>query len=352
MSRGAGRPLRFLMIVAGGWTGMRVAMVWKLGLAAAPPPERAAAVPTPVANAMQLRSPAASRPPAGRFAIASPRTMADRIGGARRLSPSRERRSAAVLVARADAAAGEAPSGPLPALRAPDPPAIQPIASPAIRPATLGAAPPSRWQGSFWLLLRGQGTAGPSSFGDGVLGASQTGLRIGRTVDPARRLAVYGRVSSALEQPGAEAAFGLDWRPTPLPVHLIAEQRVPIDRGRGGPTLGVIGGQGPSRLIAGFTLESYGEAGVILRDGGVGFADGAARVSHGVARLRRVALTLGGGIWGAVQPGARRLDIGPTLVADVPVAARHLRLSVDWRARVTGNARPASGPALTLGADF
>ncbi|WP_204317143.1 hypothetical protein, partial [Klebsiella aerogenes] len=29
-----------------------------------------------------------------------------------------------------------------------------------------------------------------------------------------------------------------------------------------------------------------------------------------------------------------------------------LRIALDWRQRVAGEARPGSGPALTLGADF
>jgi hypothetical protein len=36
----------------------------------------------------------------------------------------------------------------------------------------------------------------------------------------------------------------------------------------------------------------------------------------------------------------------------LPVRSHSLRLSLDWRERVAGNAMPRSGPALTLGADF
>jgi hypothetical protein len=35
-----------------------------------------------------------------------------------------------------------------------------------------------------------------------------------------------------------------------------------------------------------------------------------------------------------------------------PCASRNVKLHLDWREKLAGNARPGSGPALTLAGDF
>jgi hypothetical protein len=61
---------------------------------------------------------------------------------------------------------------------------------------------------------------------------------------------------------------------------------------------------------------------------------------------------IGAGAWGGAQPGASRLDAGPTLSWRLPAARAHLRIEAGWRFRLAGEAAPGSGPALTLLADF
>ena len=63
--------------------------------------------------------------------------------------------------------------------------------------------------------------------------------------------------------------------------------------------------------------------------------------------VRRV--SLGAGIWGGMQPGVSRLDVGPRLSIKV---RNNMKVHVDWRQRVAGNAQPGSGAALTLAGDF
>ena len=65
-----------------------------------------------------------------------------------------------------------------------------------------------------------------------------------------------------------------------------------------------------------------------------------------------IALDLGIGAWGAAQRGAARLDIGPSAAITLPLGTRALRVSFDWRQRIAGDARPVSGPALSIGPDF
>lgn len=208
---------------------------------------------------------------------------------------------------------------------------------------------PSRLNGSAWLLVRG-GPAGTVS--GGQLGASQGGIRLTYALDARRRFALAARIAAPLKGTGREVAFGVEWQPTRLPIRLIAEQRFVLDGGRGGPTLGVIGGYGPSDIGPGVRLEAYGQAGAIARDGIEGFIDASARVTHPLGSVHGVRIDGGVGAWGSAQHAADRLDIGPSIVATVPVAGKSLRLTLDWRERIAGSARPGSGPALSIGSDF
>ncbi|MBX3560662.1 MAG: hypothetical protein KF780_02510 [Sphingomonas sp.] len=196
--------------------------------------------------------------------------------------------------------------------------------------------------------MRRDGGAQPLAPG-GVLGGSQAGGRLLYRLngDPGRPFALSARISAPLRGPGAEAAFGFDWRPVArLPVHLLVERRQELDGGRSA-FAAVIHGGGSIDLPAGARLDAYaqvGAAGLRSRDL---FADGAVRVG-----LRLGPAEIGGGAWGAAQPGAARLDAGPQVSLPLPVAGANLRLSADWRFRLAGDTRPMSGPALTIGADF
>lgn len=200
--------------------------------------------------------------------------------------------------------------------------------------------------------MRAGGRTG-DAFGGSQLGGSQAGLRLAYTIDRSRRIALAGRVSTPLAGKGREAAIGLEWQPTSAPVRVIVEQRVSLNGRRGGPTVGLIGGVGPMSIARETSIEAYGQAGATAREGIETFADGAVRLAHGLFDIGRTQIDFGVGAWGAVQRGAARLDTGPSLSADVPIGrGAHARFSLDWRARIAGDARPGSGFVLTLGTDF
>lgn len=365
--KNGGRPLRFLVVVTGLWVGGRVAILWPIHA----PPQATIGVPAPdrlPVIAKKGGSGGGSLPPF--FPNLDPVILADRPAtgaGApqqravvyrdptwpsTRIIPLPPRNPARIMLA-------------LLALSRFGVPATQPngavglgtpkrASAPAIDRAVRAPLAAPRWSASGWLVWRGDGTDATQGLApQPALGGSQAGFRFGYAVDDARRLSLFGRFSAPLSAPGRELAIGADWRPTALPVRLIAEQRIGLDGGaRGGPTLGLVGGVGPVAVRDRLSFEAYGQAGVIGRDGGVGFADGSLRLHRHIGTFGPVDVTVGGGSWGGIQPGATRLDLGPTLGVDVPVAQRRLRFSLDWRERVIGNARPASGLALTLGADF
>ena len=339
---GRGRPLRFLGGVTVGWVGLRVAMLWpqldsaEAVLRAVAPIPIAAAAQSPVAAPRNTPSSAASVSPQWRAAVA----RLPVAGPGRGADPMRVALALLGLVRYGDADVSEGDAPLLPGL--PRPIAVL---TPATKPL------PSRWSASLWLVAR-DGVGIAPGVGGGQLGGSQAGMRIAYTIDRRRRIALAGRVTSPLGSGLREAALGVEWQPTRVPVRIVAEERIAIDGGRSGPAIGLVGGVGPVALPLGFRLEAYGQAGVIRRSDTEPYADGAARMAHPVATLGAVRIDLGAGVWAGAQRGAARVDVGPSLSVTAPLAKHPVRLTLDWRERVAGNARPGSGPALTLGTDF
>ena len=218
-------------------------------------------------------------------------------------------------------------------------------------PATEPRPPRSRWSGSAWLVARGGSGIAPGIAG-GQLGGAQAGVRLAYLLDRKHRVALAGRITTPLGTGLREAAVGVEWQPTRLPVRLVAEQRFALNGGRGGPGLAVVGGVGPVGLPVGFRLEAYGQAGAVRRAATDFYADGAVRIARPLASIGPARVDLGAGAWGAAQRGAARLDLGPSLGLVLPAGKRSLRIALDWRQRLAGDARPGSGPALTLGTDF
>ena len=331
---GFGRPIRFLLGVTGGWTLLRVAMLW--GDSVAP-----LAIVTPLPAAARAVTPRAGAPK--RLPVAAVSVMVA-------TSPPGVRRPLPMRATLAPAAAVQAPAVPLLAVLIPQ--AAAP-AAPRWQPATtvrspLPTARPAVWTASSWLLLRGAGAVGAAP--GSQLGGGQAGVRIDRAL--ASGLAVTGRLTSPLQGRGREAALGIAWQPAGLPVRVVAEQRIAIDGGAGGPSLLVAGGVSDLAIARGFRGEGYAQAGAIVRQGGELFVDGAARLFRPLADAGGAKFDLGLGAWGAKQRGAGRLDVGPSVALRLPLAAGGARIQLDWRQRVAGDARPGSGAALSFGADF
>lgn len=334
-STARGRPLRFVATVAVGWAALRVVLLWPEG----------ATLPEAIEAANPLRP--AEAAPARRNAEIAPRAAPARASAVR---------------------PGAAPAARLTALPAPPPPmagyamlnllsfgseqdgAARAEALPRIpAPPTLlpDRAAPGRWEGSAWLVTRrGAGVGGT------MLGGDQAGLRVARRLDRRGRLALYARATTPLAGSGRELALGIEWRPWRAPMRFLAEQRVALDGGKSGPAVTVVGGVSGVDLPFAFELEGYAQAGAVKRARVEPFADGALRITRPVAARGAAQLALGAGAWGAVQREAARIDLGPTAVTTLPLSGQTVRIALDWRERVGGDARPGSGPALTLGADF
>lgn len=330
-------PLRFLVLLLAGWTAIRAAWLapgwWALpaGADVRGPSPAAAERRTPAPPLR--RRPAPSGTPGGRgVAAAAPVDPRPRARPANALRPA--------------ALAGPAWS------LAPAPAGGGPVAV-APRPARAGAAPAaaaSRWTYSAWSFLR-EGDSAPLAAG-GLLGGSQAGARISYRLnaDRGRPLALTARLAAPLRRAvGAEAAAGLDWRPSRrLPLHLLAERRQKLGGGgRSAFGLTVYGGV-DDVPVAGLRLDAYAQAGLVGARSRDPFGDGALRLSWPLGERVRI----GAGAWAAAQPGAARIDLGPQASLRLPLAGRAVTLRADWRRRIAGDARPGSGPALTLATDF
>lgn len=196
---------------------------------------------------------------------------------------------------------------------------------------------------SSWLLVR-DGTTGITPAG--ILGSSQVGARAYLSVTDG--ISITGRISAPLRTSGAETSIGLALRHGP--VTLLLERRFALESGgRNDFSATLAAGVEGVRLPVRFRLNAYGQAGIVGRDA---FADGAVRIDRQIIRRGKSEVAVGAGVWGGAQPGIARVDAGPQVVVRTPVAGGYLRASGEWRQRITGNAQPASGPAVTLGMDF
>jgi len=207
-----------------------------------------------------------------------------------------------------------------------------------------------RLQLTAWALLRGrQGQAlGPSSLANGgQLGGSQAGARL--TYNITRQIAASLRSSSDIGRRGGEVAAGMRIQPVVgIPVWVTAERRQRIGRygsGRNAFALFLEGGVYQQSMPWRFSLDAYLQGGVVGMHKRDRFVDGGLTLTRPVYRN----FSGGFGVWGGAQPGIYRLDAGPRVTMKV---RNNLKVHVDWRQRLAGNAQPGSGPAITLAGDF
>jgi hypothetical protein len=206
--------------------------------------------------------------------------------------------------------------------------------------------PLDRLQMSSWALLRGAPAPGALASG-GTLGGSQAGARLTYAFN--RWLAASARTTSPIGgSVGAEIAGGV--RVTPfrsIPFAITAERRQSISPHGGRSAFAVFAEAGLYRqpMPMKFNLDAYVQGGIVGLNSRDYFADGALAFTRPLYGR----FSAGFGFWGGVQPGLYRVDAGPRISFRV---RDNIHVHADWRQRVVGNAHPASGPALTLAADF
>jgi hypothetical protein len=382
------RPsLRFLALAVVGWAGVRAATLGKLPGAdlfsidrseAKPPAIVATQFPAiqpveggppmlPAAYETPEAPPPAVSPAAVRYVqgvVGVPVSMRPGVVTVYQLPPAKAATPEPVIAPRPTRFAGVFPASEpyyyaqLPPLYESALSRVAGLAGPVSRPAAIpGQSAPvidpgkvDRLQLATWALLRSQqtGVAGsrPLATG-GQLGASQAGARLIYNYN--RQIALAARVSSEVGRRGGEVAAGVRVRPlVDIPVWLTAERRQAVGRYGGGRNAWAVfleGGMYERPLPWRFSFDTYLQAGVVGVKSRDWFVDGAFSVTRPVYRN----FSAGFGVWGAAQPGLSRVDVGPRVSMKV---RNNLKVHLDWRQKVAGNARPGSGPALTLSGDF
>lgn len=220
----------------------------------------------------------------------------------------------------------------------------------------------AHWQGYAAIHARRGAAGAPLSGLSPSLGGSQAVARLGYTLNPLAdaRLSVAGRVfaplkgSRLVDGREAQAALGVEFQPSrALPMIFAVERYVALgEAGRDAWSLRVSAGVDERAIPAGLRLSAYGDAGIIGARSRDVFAEGQAVVVRPFAIGRTGRLGLGAGVWAARQPGVSRVDVGPSLTASARTGRVRIGGSVDYRLRVAGNARPGSGPAVTVQAGF
>lgn len=224
----------------------------------------------------------------------------------------------------------------------------------------------SRWSADGWVLWRqggngynlpGRGLPGAILY-SGAYGASQAGLVVRYRLAPesGHRPALYVRASSGYDRPrGEELAAGLAARPLPkVPVAVMGEVRATriSDATEVRPAVAVVTELLPVDLPFQLRGEAYVQAGWVGGKGQTAFVDGQARFDRHLAKLGGAELRVGAGAWVGAQRGTSRVDLGPSLRVDLPLAGINTRLSADYRIRVAGSAAPGNGVAITFSAGF
>ncbi|TVV71479.1 hypothetical protein [Sphingomonas solaris] len=370
-------PLRLVPGVVGLWVVARVAIVMPDLLtppAEADLPRTAGTFTTATRSGGRVRAMAPERPRSTASADISDGGAASATSG----NAVRPERSAIRPSFRTGGGAGLrlspagiiAPATPAPSTPADAAPAMAATGSPAasstrsvpVAPfggALVGVAPAtaapagSRWSGGAYLFRRGEGGS-PALATGGQLGGSQAGARVAWRLDPADRFAVVARASTPLrETRGAEVAAGVDWHPLPgRPLRVSVERRVDVG-GAGRDAWSAYAAGGFWRPIGrGVVGDGYAQAGVVGARRRDLFADGALRAGYRRELGAGRSLTVGGGAWGAAQPGVARLDVGPRVALGLPLAGTSVTAAAEWRVRVAGDAAPGTGLAITLAADF
>jgi hypothetical protein len=207
-----------------------------------------------------------------------------------------------------------------------------------------------RIQFTMWAMLRntqGLVTSSSSLASGGTLGASQAGARLIYKFSP--MISAVVRSSSEVGKRGGEVAGGIRVHPLrSIPLWITAERRQALGKyggGRSAFALFAEGGVYGRPMPWDFRLDAYAQAGVVGFRSRDLFADGGLTFTRPVYRQ----FSAGFGIWGGIQPGLYRVDVGPRLTMQV---RRNVRVHLDYRQRLSGNAEPGSGPTVTLAGDF
>ena len=340
MSEWKGRHFGFLILLCSGWIAGRTMFSW-LTFEGSPPvfnvpdanPYRVS--PTNVATVVGLGWPSAPL-----RVVTWPQA---------RFHQPHIYRAAAITAIKQNRAQSTAPDLPDSLLLDPHVSAVPPSAKSDWRAANSPKLEVDVYAYSFWRKGGDAGGLGAAA----QYGGGQSGVIATIGLKDRAPVAILVRATVAHDNlRDRELALGMRLQPSKsLPMTITAERRF---RSTGADHFAVYaaGGKGGIRLPAGFTLDAFGQAGVVSGQNKTHFFDVRAVADRRILPQMPLPLHIGAGIWTGGQRGATRVDIGPSFRTELPLGQTKVRLTADWRVRVAGNADPGNGPALTLSTGF
>ncbi len=215
-----------------------------------------------------------------------------------------------------------------------------------------------RWSADSWLFWREASHHQEATPSAPLYGANQMGgilrYKLGDAGSSAPQLAVR-TYRALIEARESQLGLGVSTRPIasmPIRSHLEIQTAVhPADtevRAAGFVTTELPAIELSDRVDA----EVYAQAGYVSGTHASLFAQGQALVSRDLSEFRLDNLRVGAGAWAGAQRGAERIDIGPSIHVTAQLADTPVRLSLDWRERIAGDALPPSGIAATVSTHF
>ena len=210
-----------------------------------------------------------------------------------------------------------------------------------------------RLSGDIWLFSRSSGGASSTP----ILGGGQAGGRLKYSIpSPASplRLSASARLARPLRGQGLEVspvlsiAAGQD-----IPIEMIIERRIRPEKGAKDQWgLLIASGISPKQIRPGISVEGFAQAGVVGTRKPIPFAQIGLGLHQSIYDGTGLQAKVGAGFWADGQGKVGRIDIGPELAAVAKIGKQSLRLSAQWRIKVAGNAKPGSGPALSVATSF
>jgi hypothetical protein len=218
-------------------------------------------------------------------------------------------------------------------------------------PPSQGVSARKALSGSAWLFWRQDSSGTASGTEAPTLGGSQTGFRLSQPLASGSIVTVgaTARISAPIgAKRGKDVSLGAELRPTGSALRLLLERRTALDTGSqsGWSAIVTHGAERPIPRVK-LKLITYAEAGTIFRKR----ADPFAFATLQIVRPIRTTFDIGIRATGDVQRGANRADAGPVFSLKLQ-SQPTVTMSADWRFRLLGNARPASGPSVTIATSF
>jgi hypothetical protein len=149
-----------------------------------------------------------------------------------------------------------------------------------------------------------------------------------------------------------EIGAGMRWKPLPVvPVHFAIEARRRASGGKRILVYAVIA-PNPIKLSPKLTAHAYAQLGLSSGQEVTRFLDANARVEMPVWENAKAKIAIGPLVSASIQSGGHRVEFGPMVSADLAMGETRFRLSADWRSQISGDVARRSGPAITVSMSF